>query len=584
MKPNISPPDGRRLAYFLLLASVALVILLAVLGYRDTLAMVALTDARKQTRETLLTMERTLSLLKDAETGQRGFLLTGEEAYLEPYYAALAHFGDEYQKMSTMLATDPLQTERLRALDGHVARRFEILRNAIEQRRSAGLSAGVAAVKTGEGKATMDAIRALFAQIAADKRREIAQREVQVARVKARQFQLSLWLPASVLLLVGLSVTLLLREHRLRLRAETRARDAAASEARERQQLIDQRRIANILESITDSFVALDLDWRITYVNAQAASLAGRPIAELLGKNLWQEFPEINQMAEFKAACHAVMSTGQTVHREGYLPAWERWFENHLYRTEEGIAVYFRDITENKRAAEDLAASRDQLRAFAQAQNELMETERARIAREIHDQLGQIFTSLKLILGRLRTPLPDDAGTEVDEAARLLDEGVDVARRIAGELRPAVLDDFGLGVALKVYAERYARQTGLACAVEMQEDQTLDAQQAIQLYRIALEALTNVARHARARQVRIEGHVEESGYLLRIEDDGVGWPKEAPANSAGTSMGLTGMRERARLLGGSIQLGTTPGGGVFLQVRLPLAKQETESHEYPDRR
>ncbi len=568
----------------LLLASVALVVLLAVLGYRDTLAMVALTDARKQTRETLLTMERTLSLLKDAETGQRGFLLTGEEAYLEPYHTALAGFGNEYQKMSTILATDPLQTERLRALDGLVARRFAIFRNNVEQRRSAGLPAGVASIKTGEGKSTMDAIRAIFARIEADKRNTIAQYDVKVVRVKARQFQLALWLPASVLFLVGLSITLLLREHRLRLRAETRARDAAASEAREHQQLVDQKRIANILESITDSFVALDLDWRITYVNTQAASLAGRPIADLLGKNLWQEFPEIDQLAEFKAACQAVMSTGQTVHREGYLPAWERWFESHLYRTEEGIAIYFRDITENKRAEENLAASRDQLRAFAQTQNELIEAERARIAREIHDQLGQIFTSLKLILGRLRAPLPAVAGTELDEAAKLLDEGVDVARRIAGELRPAVLDDLGLGAALKAYAERYARQTGLACAVEVQEDQALDAQQAIQLYRIVLEALTNVARHARARRVRIGGHAEESGYLLRIEDDGIGWPEEASENSPRTSMGLTGMRERARLLGGSLQLGAPPGGGAFLRIHLPLAKQETGRHEDPDRR
>ena len=264
------------------------------------------------------------------------------------------------------------------------------------------------------------------------------------------------------------------------------------------------------------------------------------------------------------------MTAGQTVHRVGYLPAWKRWFESHIYPGPGGIVIYFRDITEAKRAEEDLAASRDQLRLFAQRENERMEAEHARIAREIHDQLGQIFTSVKLILGQLRPrpgEVPADAGGLLDEAAALMDEGVDVARRIAAELRPALLDDLGLGAALRAYAERFSRQSGVACEVDVNQDHRLASAQAIQLYRIALEALTNVTRHAHARGVRIAGRPLGADYVLDIEDDGIGWLGPPPDDS----IGLTGMRERARLAGGSLEYGASPGGGTFLRARLPLA-------------
>lgn len=562
-------PGARRLAHILLLASLVAVALLAALSYHSLQTLVSLTDARKQVRESLLRLERTLSLLKDAETGQRGFLLTGEDDFLEPYRAARERLPAAFAGLVEAWQTEPAQAQRIRDLDRLIGERLALLAIAIDKRRQEGAEAAIAALKMREGKRKMDEIRALYADLEAAGRARIEELDKRVTAVRVRTAWLTVLLAAAILALVGLALLTLAREHRPRLTAETRAREAAAAEARAHEQAVAKADTERILESITDAFVALDRDWRITYVNATAAQLAAAPREALLGKHLWQDFPEIAAQGEFLAACERAMNSGQTVHRVGFLPAWQRWIESHIYPTPGGITVYFRDVTEDKRARDELSASRDALRRFAQNETERMEAERARIAREIHDQLGQIFTSIKLLIGQIsaRETAPQTASL-LAEASGLVDAGVDVARRIAGELRPAILDDLGLSAALHAHAERFGRQSGICCVVEVRDDETLSPGQATQLYRIALEALTNVARHARARNVRITGQIENADYVLDITDDGIGWP---PAGPAAESMGLTGMRERARLMGGSLELGNAPEGGARLRVRLPLA-------------
>lgn len=221
------------------------------------------------------------------------------------------------------------------------------------------------------------------------------------------------------------------------------------------------------------------------------------------------------------------------------------------------------EATVKARTAE-LEESRLRLRDLAIRLDESIEAERRRLAREVHDQLGQTLTVLKLQARRL--PSRDSASGEFD---RLLDEAIATSRRIAAELRPPLLDDLGLAAALN----QLAQQHGTGASVNVEDDHVLTPRQAEQLYRIAQEAVTNVLRHADAEQLRIRGGATDALYLLSIEDDGVGMAA-APARSG--ALGILGMRERAQLAGGECRWLNSPSGGTQVEIRLPLAQERGE--------
>lgn len=207
----------------------------------------------------------------------------------------------------------------------------------------------------------------------------------------------------------------------------------------------------------------------------------------------------------------------------------------------------------------ELEHSREDLRALAVSLDESIEAERRRLAREVHDQLGQTLTALKL---HLRRRLADNA--ELRPYDQLLDDAIATTRRIAADLRPPLLDDLGLAAALG----QLAQQDGLTPNVRVENDDALTPRQAEQLFRIAQEAVTNVLRHANAAHLWIEGGAAGEHYLLAIEDDGAGFDPSAVRPGA---LGLVGMRERAHLAGGDCRWAAPRRGGTRVEIRLPLA-------------
>jgi len=209
-----------------------------------------------------------------------------------------------------------------------------------------------------------------------------------------------------------------------------------------------------------------------------------------------------------------------------------------------------------------------ELETFAQHLDRTVEDERRRLAREVHDQIGQIFTALKMSVNRNLKGVPGNA-EYLEGINAMLANGIATARRIASELRPSILDDLGLGVALERAAHQFSQQTGIHAETRVRDCERLSSDQATQLYRISQEALTNVARHAGARRVWIEGEVADEGYRLAIEDDGAG----IDAHSS-PALGMLNMRERASLAGGTLALGPGRAGGLRVQVTLPLDRKE----------
>jgi PAS domain S-box-containing protein len=223
----------------------------------------------------------------------------------------------------------------------------------------------------------------------------------------------------------------------------------------------------------------------------------------------------------------------------------------------------------------------EQLAALSEHVESAREEERTGIAREIHDELGQALTGMKLELSwigrRVAEPgeLPREALVQkVRDLSAMVDQIMGQIRRISSDLRPGVLDDLGLVAALEWQGQEFERRTGLMCVVQsnVPEDEHFDRAVATALFRAFQEALTNVARHGEATHVDVSLERDGEWLTLRVTDDGVGIAPEAIASS--DSLGLLGIRERARRLGGSATVSSSPSGGTVVSVRIPLSRSE----------
>jgi len=199
------------------------------------------------------------------------------------------------------------------------------------------------------------------------------------------------------------------------------------------------------------------------------------------------------------------------------------------------------------------------------------EEERRHVAREVHDTLGQALTGLKINLSLLGRKLAGDAELEesIESMSGLVDATIKSVREIATELRPGVLDDLGLAAALEWQVKRFGEMMDLESVfVSETEDSHLEKDLTIALFRIAQEALTNVARHAEASRVEVRLREDQDGVLLEVQDDGRGI-EEAEISNWG-ALGILGMRERAHLFGGEIEIKGSRGVGTRVVVRIPL--------------
>lgn len=231
------------------------------------------------------------------------------------------------------------------------------------------------------------------------------------------------------------------------------------------------------------------------------------------------------------------------------------------------------EIVERKAAEERLRESQAQLRALAARLATAREEERARIAREVHDELGQILTGLKMDVMWLGKHLDKAQGALLKKVAtmrELVDATVQVVRRISTGMRPGILDDMGLVAAIGWQAQEFQKRMGIRCRVELPAA-PLEADGALStaVFRIFQEVLTNISRHARASSVSVRLEVARSRLMLTVKDDGVGI---APgAVRAKESLGLLGMQERAQQFGGELRVRGIRGRGTTVTLRMPLA-------------
>ena len=226
-------------------------------------------------------------------------------------------------------------------------------------------------------------------------------------------------------------------------------------------------------------------------------------------------------------------------------------------------------LTERERTEAAIRASREELRRLTARMSQAEEEQRRRIAREIHDEMGQRLTALHLELHLLRRRSSDAASIErIDSMDRLIHDTAETVRRVASDLRPSVLDDFGLSAAIENELVQLQRRTGIEYDLSFPDlDPPLDRNAKTALFRMVQEMLTNVVRHSGATSLAVSMSVADDGIELRVHDNGRGITAAEVASER--SLGLVGIRERAHALGGHVEFEGRPGAGTRVTVRLP---------------
>jgi PAS domain S-box-containing protein len=350
-----------------------------------------------------------------------------------------------------------------------------------------------------------------------------------------------------------------------------------------------EARLRGILDSAMDAIITVDERQRVILFNAAAEAVFGCPREEALGAPLAWFIPERfraehgEHMRRFGAGDVSARRMGAQRIVTGLRRNGEEFpiDASISYITDAGHKYYtviLRDVTERVRAEQALRRSKEELREFAAAANQLREQEQRRIARELHDELAQALTGLKMDVAWIKDKLPGQpsVAAKLDAMEELLDGTVAATRRISSALRPLMLDDLGLVPATEWLVQNFTERTGINCRLAADADQEFSDPHATTVFRILQESLTNIAKHAQARNVDVKLAQHNGEIVLDVRDDGTGFSPQNPRKP--NSYGLIGMRERAYLLGGQVRVESVPGSGTTIHVRLPIdeTRQRTE--------
>ncbi|NIR27992.1 MAG: PAS domain S-box protein [Gammaproteobacteria bacterium] len=332
-----------------------------------------------------------------------------------------------------------------------------------------------------------------------------------------------------------------------------------------------QQWLRHLVDDNPDGLLVLGPRGQIWFANPAALHLFGRASEELLG-------------APFGIPV-GVAETGEVeiVRPDGEKRLAEMRVAEIEHQGRNVRILALRDMTDRRRIERDVRMSRARLRNLAERLHSVREEERTAIAREIHDQLGQALTALKMDLAWFLEKLPCPEGPARERASSmeaLVGSTLDIVRRLSAQLRPAILDDLGLEAAIEWQVQEFAKRTECECILDLDASE-LEPQKRRDtvVFRILQESLTNIARHAEASRVEVSLRKRERRLLMIVRDDGRGITQEQVGDPR--SLGVIGMRERAGSLGGRVYLERSSNGGTEMTLNLPLTPDPSLPDESP---
>lgn len=458
--------------------------LAGVASYRATGQASQAVEYQTRGRDMLTQLEDVFSDVTDAERARRGFVLTGEESYLTPYYDCKRTIHGKVAALRNQRGDRPGDADRFAELSALIQKRLENIDVSIRRKRSSDTADDqeIQGRLTDEGRDLTDILRKRIAVLTAEEVKRLGHWDAEAATRFRRSNRLIVFGSVFALLMVTVSTALLLAEIRQRRRAER--------------------------------------------------------LLRLSHNELEQRVKE--RTAELHAANESLKS----------------------------------EVADRRRIEQTLQEHADQLRVLSSRLFEAQEDTRREIARELHDEIGQMFTAVKVNLQALRQAPLSERAAKLADSIGIVDQAISGVRRLSLDLRPPILDDLGLTAALRWHLDHESRRVGYAAKLSTNLDhERFPPQLEIACFRVAQEALTNVARHAHASHVAVALRLESATLSLTIRDDGGGF--DAPAAwrkaRAASSLGLIGMKERVELLGGAFEILSAPTGGTEVCAIFPRA-------------
>jgi PAS domain S-box-containing protein len=364
-----------------------------------------------------------------------------------------------------------------------------------------------------------------------------------------------------------------------RLQATNQALREEISERQQAEELL--RRWAHIFEHADWGIATVHQD-TLTMVNPTYAKMHGHTPEELVGRSVYEvHAPQFR--AKLQEQIQIAYQKGHHIYESEHIrkdgSIFPALVDTTVVRDQAGNVLYravnIQDITERKRVERELHESRERLQILSRRLIEVQEEERRAIARELHDRVGQTLAALNINLIIMSGQILEDSklliGSRLDDSLHLVAETIALVRNVMTDLRPAVLDDYGLEAALHSYIDEYRSRFGVEVFFEEPDTPLprLDPGLEMTLLRIGQEALTNVTRHAQAKQVNVSLRLADQAVRLTVQDDGVGMDS-VQGTSHPRSHGLKIMRERAQAFGGSIHIESVPGTGTKIEARIPV--------------
>lgn len=421
-----------------------------------------------------------------------------------------------------------------------------------------------------------------LAQIRPEERAAIYQKWVKLPAEPTVFLQRMLWSLIGGLSLAGLGLLGVFWWNRT-LAAQVKQQTAELQQELTERKLIEaelrgsEERFATMFRSSPSPMgISRSSDGEILDVNDRWVQLSGYTKEELVGlpavqTNLWRNSSRREQLIQLLRTQQRVRDFEATYYTKSGEPRMSILSVEQINLGAEQCNLWtIHDITDRKRAEEQIKISEQQLRKLAGYLQTIREEERTAMAREIHDELGQSLTAMKMDLAWLAKRLPENQSPLQERAqgmTEMVNDTIKMVRRLVTQLRPAILDDLGLEAALEWQAQEFQTRTGITCNfITKAKVADLVPERATAIFRICQESLTNVARHAHATNVSIRLWEEQNYLLLEVKDNGRGITNETAQTR---SFGLLGMRERAFLLGGEFQLTSSPDHGTTVLARIP---------------
>ena len=314
----------------------------------------------EETLRSLRVVESVFDDIQNIETGQRGYVLSGDKKFLDPYTLGLQNLSIDSLAILELHTTDEVRKKDFRQLLDLVARKVNFTKTTVALGELHGLSRAEERVQSAEGKKIMDAIRVKVEKIEGEDRQKLKQ-YTEHRKTTARQTTILFFILAALFFIFLITFFILIR------------RDIRNRLHRELTSQVNEKTVEfrDILDRISDGFIALDKEWRYVYVNPKASELIGRQPAELLGKNMWELYPG-SVGNEFYTAYHEAMEKQQYYFIESFYKDYDKWFENHIYPSSVGLSIHFRDITDKKKTEMSLAQSVERFNAAANATNDVL--------------------------------------------------------------------------------------------------------------------------------------------------------------------------------------------------------------------